>query len=220
MKKLICEKSITDIIAQGGKTVCVDDNTLITPAARDRIRAEGLEIVGEGCTCASTASAPAAAAGGDALDSEMIYNALKKMSDGGMLGDFFEKNAAEPACAADAPYKAECDKGFKLVRGGGIKMDVFETGVPADNGKVQYQELIGSYDGSSTNAGFMTVDKCTFDWDVEPEETYFVVEGEMTVTIDGVPHTAYPGDCLFIQKGSKVVFSSGNTKAKVFYVTY
>ena len=220
MKKLICEKNITDIIAQGEKSVCVDENTLITPAARDMARANGIEVIQGGCSCASTASAPAAAAGGDALDSEMIYNALKKMSDGGMLGDFFEKNAVEPACAADAPYKAETDKGFKLVRGGGIKMDVFETGVPADDGKVQYQELIGSYDGSSTNAGFMTVDQCTFDWDVEPEETYFVVEGQMTVTIDGVPHTAYPGDCLFIQKGSKVVFSSGNTKAKVFYVTY
>ena len=93
MKKLICEKSITDIIAQGGKTVCVDENTLITPAARDRIRTEGLEIVEGGCTCASTAPAPAAAAGGAALDSEMIYNALKKMSDSGMLGDFFGNDA-------------------------------------------------------------------------------------------------------------------------------
>ena len=69
MKKLICEKNITDIIEQGGKSVCVDDNTLITPAARDMIQNNGLEIVQEGCACASTAPAPAAAAGGAALDS-------------------------------------------------------------------------------------------------------------------------------------------------------
>lgn len=48
MKKLICEKNITDIIEQGGKSVCVDDNTLITPAARDMIQNNGLEIVQEG----------------------------------------------------------------------------------------------------------------------------------------------------------------------------
>ncbi len=220
MKKLICEKNITDIIEQGGKSVCVDDNTLITPAARDMIQNNGLEIVQEGCACASTAPAPAAAAGGAALDSEMIYNALKKMSESGMLGDFLANSPVAQAADAGAPYTAELDKGFKIVRGSGIKMDVFETGNPADNGKVQYQELIGAGDGCSMNAGFMTVDQCTFDWDVEPEEIYYVVEGNMTVTIDGVPHTAYPGDCLFIQKGSKVVFSSGNTKAKVFYVTY
>lgn len=224
MKTLITEKSIRDIIAQGGKSVCVDGNTLITPAARDMIRAEGLELV-EGdaacCAAAPAAAAPAApaapAAGGEALNSDLIYAALKKMTEQGLLSGLF--GDAAPA-AADAPYCAEHANGFKLVRGGGIKMEVLELENPADNGKVQYQELIGTDVDSAMNAGFMTVDQCTFNWDVEPQEIYYVVEGNMTVTVDGVPHTAYPGDCLFIQKGSKVVFSSGNTKAKVFYVTY
>ena len=218
MKTLITEKSIRDIIAQGGKSVCVDGNTLITPAARDMIRAEGLELVEGGCasTCCTPAAAPAAG-GGDALNSDMIYNALKKMTDQGLLNGFF--GDAAPA-AGDAPYCAENANGFKLVRGSGIKMEVLELENPADNGKVQYQELIGADVDSAMNAGFMTVDHCTFNWDVEPQEIYYVVEGNMTVTVDGVPHKAYPGDCLFIQKGSKVVFSSGNTFAKVFYVTY
>ena len=234
MKTLLTEKSIRDIIAQGGKTVCIDENTIVTPAAKDVIKYEGLEIVDKVAapapvaTCSSAvpslgclAAAPAAQAApeapaGDALNSEMIYAALKKMTEQGLLNGFFE-NAAP---AADAPYTAENANGFKLVRGGGIKMEVLELENPADNGKVQYQELIGADVDSAMNAGFMTVDQCTFNWDVEPQEIYYVVEGNMTVTVDGVPHTAYPGDCLFIQKGSKVVFSSGNTRCKVFYCTY
>jgi ethanolamine utilization protein EutQ len=223
MKNLITEKSIKDIIAQGGKTVCIDDNTLITPSARDMIRYNGLELTQGSAACEAApyanSGAPAVTCSscGDGLSSDMIYSALKKMTDQGMLNGFFD--SAAPA-AADAPYTAECANGFKLVRGGGIKMEVLELENPEDNGKVQYQELIGADVNSSMNAGFMTVDHCTFDWDVEPQEIYYVVEGNMTVTVDGVPHTASPGDCLFIQKGSKVVFSSGNTRCKVFYVTY
>ena len=227
MKTLLTEKSIRDLIAQGATSVCIDENTIVTPAARDAIKYNGLEVTD--CTAAPTATAtysacipaptpaPAAApAGGDALSTEMIYNALKKMTEQGLLNGCFEA----PASAEAAPYTAENANGFKLVRGGGIKMEVLELENPADNGKVQYQELIGADVDSAMNAGFMTVDQCTFNWDVEPQEIYYVVEGNMTVTVEGVPHTAYPGDCLFIQKGSKVVFSSGNTKAKVFYCTY
>ena len=242
MKTLLTEKSIRDIIAQGGKTVCIDDNTIVTPAAKDAIKYEGLEVIDGSAPCAApvttcssavgvptatmSASVPAAepapaapaapAAGGEALNTEMIYNALKKMTEQGLLNGFFDNAAA----AADAPYTAEHANGFKLVRGGGIKMEVLELDNPADNGKVQYQELIGADVDSAMNAGFMTVDQCTFPWDVEPQEIYYVVEGNMTVTVEGVPHTAYPGDCLFIQKGSKVTFSSGNTRCKVFYCTY
>ena len=227
MKTLLTEKSIRDLIAQGATSVCIDENTIVTPAAKDAIKYNGLEVTD--CTAAPTATAtysacipaptpaPAAApAGGEALSTEMIYNALKKMTEQGLLNGCFEA----PASAEAAPYTAENANGFKLVRGGGIKMEVLELENPADNGKVQYQELIGADVDSAMNAGFMTVDQCTFNWDVEPQEIYYVVEGNMTVTVDGVPHTAYPGDCLFIQKGSKVVFSSGNTKAKVFYCTY
>lgn len=240
MKTLLTEKSIRDIIAQGGKTVCIDDDTIVTPAARDAIKYEGLEVVDStapqaapAATCSAAVGVPSAtmsasvpaqaapaaapAAGGEALSTEMIYAALKKMTEQGLLNGFFDNLA--PA-AADAPYTAEHANGFKLVRGGGIKMEVLELDNPADNGKVQYQELIGADVDSAMNAGFMTVDQCTFPWDVEPQEIYYVVEGNMTVTVDGVPHTAYPGDCLFIQKGSKVTFSSGNTRAKVFYCTY
>ena len=233
MKTLLTEKSIRDIIARGEKSVCIDENTIVTPAAKDVIKYEGLEVVDHvaaptpvaTCSCAvpapaatmsASVPAPAAAPAGDALSTEMIYAALKKMTEQGLLNGVFDNLTP----ASDAPYTAENANGFKLVRGSGIKMEVLELENPADNGKVQYQELIGADVDSAMNAGFMTVDQCTFPWDVEPQEIYYVVEGNMTVTVEGVPHTAYPGDCLFIQKGSKVTFSSGNTRCKVFYCTY
>ena len=211
MKTLITEKCIREIVEKGEKVLCIDDNTLITPAAKDIIRENGIEVT---TGCAAAACAPAA---GGELNSDMIYQVLKGLADRGMLDSFV---SSLTGAAASTPYVKECDNGFKIARGSGIKMEVLDTGVQADYGKVQYQELIGADDGSSMNAGFMTVDHCTFDWDVEPQEIYYVVEGNMTVTVEGRPHTAYPGDCLFIQKGSKVVFSSGDTFCKVFYCTY
>ena len=44
MKTLLTEKSIKDLIAQGGHSVCIDENTIVTPAARDAIKYNGLEV--------------------------------------------------------------------------------------------------------------------------------------------------------------------------------
>ena len=38
MKTLLTEKSIRDIIARGEKSVCIDENTIVTPAAKDVIK--------------------------------------------------------------------------------------------------------------------------------------------------------------------------------------
>lgn len=240
MKKLITEKNVSEIIAQGQKTICANEDTMFTPSAKDILKANGIEICyGEppavtlssfatpGGHSSYTASpkepeaAPAEAAPApafDGLSSDVIYNALKKLADAGMLDQFV--NSINAAAPGGAPYIAECDTGFKIARGAGVQMEVFDTGVPGDLGKATYQELIGADDGSSMNAGFFTVDHCSFDWDVEPQEIYYIIEGSMTVTVEGRPHTANAGDCFFIQKGSKVVFSSGNTCCRVFYCTY
>lgn len=227
MKTLITEKCVREFIEKGQKSICIDDNTLITPAARDMIRANGIELT-EGCAPAAGCCTPAAPAAqttsaaqpaceGDGLSSNMIYQVLKKLADQGLLDGFVNSlNAA----SGNAPYTAECENGLKLVRGQGIKMEVLDTGVPADYGKVMYQEIVGADDGASVASGFMTVDHCTFDYPVEIQETHYVVEGQMTITIDGKEHTAYPGDTFFIQKGQQVRFSSGDTFAKTFYATY
>ena len=62
MKTLLTEKSIRDIIARGEKSVCIDENTIVTPAAKDVIKYEGLEVVDHVAAPTPVATALTAAA--------------------------------------------------------------------------------------------------------------------------------------------------------------
>ena len=130
----------------------------------------------------------------------------------GMLGDI-------ASLMGNVPYVAETsgDGFLKLVRGSTAKWEPLDTGNPAD--KVFYNELIGADDGSSMGAGFITIEKCEFPWDVACEELYYVVEGTLTVEKDGKVYTAHAGDALFFQNGAKLKFGSPD-KMKAFYVTH
>ncbi|MCL1983511.1 MAG: cupin domain-containing protein [Clostridiales bacterium] len=204
MKKLICAKDVEAAAKQGQKTVFTDRDTIITPMAKDAASALGVAIAEnrqkqQGCQDGQ-------------VDSELIYNALRAMASRGMLQGIFDGSQAK------MPYLSEHHPaGFKLVRGDSVKLDALDTGNSSN--KVFCQELIGSGDRSSMNAGFMTIERCNFDWNVTCEEIYYIVEGTLTVTIDGKTFTAYPGDSLYAPKGVQVNWGAPN-KVKVFYATF
>lgn len=217
MKKLICAKEVEALDKQGQKVMYIDEDTLITPSARDAAAACGITFecgcasaapcTGEVKSCSTSECQPS-----QGIDSELIYKALSALMEKGMLGDL--ANALNPA-----PYTCEKDPdGFvKLVRGCSAKWEVLDTGNPAD--KVFYNELINADDGSALNAGFMTIENCTFPWDVACQEIYYVVDGTLTVEKDGRVFTGHPGDVLFFQNGAKLKFGSPD-KVKVFYATH
>lgn len=225
MKKLICAKQVEAVEKQGKKVLYIDSDTIITPSAKDAAANLGIEFSTEpepceAPACAASACEPAApaapaaqapAAGGE-IDTEVIYKALQALLAKGMLNGVLDG-------AAQEPYVAERDAGgcVKLVRGNTAKWEPLDTGNPSN--KVFFNELIGADDKSSVNAGFMTIENCSFPWDVGCEEIYYVVEGTLTVGLDGRVFTAYPGDALFFQNGSKLTFGSPD-KVKVFYATY
>lgn len=223
MKKLICAKEVEALAKEGKKVMYIDEDTLITPSAKDAAAACDIEFSTEAPPCCSQESAapaqetPAAPAAGactqQGIDSDLIYKALTALMEKGMLGGVME------AFGQNLPYVAEKDaEGFvKLVRSSTAKWEPLDTGNPAD--KVFYNELIGADDGSSMNAGFMTIENCSFPWDVACEEIYYVVEGTLTVEKDGRVFTAHPGDALFFQNGAKLSFGSPD-KVKVFYATH
>lgn len=229
MKRLICAKEVETFAQQGQKVMYIDADTLITPSAKDAAAAADIEFkVGEEpqAECCNAqpcdaAPAPAQTAGACAqaapaaggIDSELIYKALKTLMDKGMLGNVMN------SIGQDVPYVSESDgNGFvKLVRSNTAKWETLDTGNPAD--KVFYNELIGADDGSAMNAGFMTIENCSFPWDVACQEIYYVVDGTLTVEKDGRIFTANPGDCLFFQNGAKLTFGSPN-KVTVFYATH
>jgi len=216
MKKLICVKDVEAVEKQGQKVFYIDSNTIITPAAKDAARDRGIEFSTEAqvcevkSSCEGKACEPAKASEGE-MDKDMIYKVFKAMMDKGLLSGIFD-------AASDKPYISEKDcGGLKIVRGKSVRMDVFDTGNPND--KVVYQEIINAEDGCSMNAGFITIEGCTFDWETTCEELYHVVEGTLVVTVDGKVYTAQPGDSVFFPKGAKLAFGSPD-KMKAFYATH
>lgn len=212
MKKLICAKDIEAVMLKGEKTLYVDGSEIITPSAQDLAKNNGIVF---------TAEAPAPKVqdlgvnktpGIDNIDSEMLLDFFRKMMDKGLLEEMLQCLKQK-----NLPFEAECDpNGLKVVRGNTVKMDVFDTGNP--NAKAYFQELV-SKEESKMGAGFLVIENSKFDWELTYEEIDYVIEGTLTVEINGKTYTAYPGDVLFVPSGSKVVWGSPD-KARVFYTTY
>ncbi|MDP4104307.1 MAG: cupin domain-containing protein [Bacillota bacterium] len=209
MKTLICVKDVEALVKQGQKVFYIDQNTIITPSAKDAASAGGIEFSYEK-KCCEEKSPETQKADKSEIDSNMIYEVLKALADKGLLKGMFDNLPQQP-------YTAERDaSGLKLVRGNSVKYDYFDTG--NSNNKVFYQELISKED-SSMSAGFLTIEKSSFEWELCYEEIDYVIEGTLTITINGKTFTAYAGDVLCVPSGSKVVWGSPD-KAKIFYTTY
>ncbi|WP_333646454.1 cupin domain-containing protein [Lacrimispora sp.] len=199
MKQLVCAKDIEALNAEGKKVFYIEDGSIITPSAKDAAEALGVKF------CKKEEEVLPAVPAFDGMDSEKIYAVLKVLMERGLLNDILK------------PYEAEShENGLKVVRGDSVKMDVFETGNPS--AKAYYQELI-SKDESHISAGFLVIDHSSFEWELTYEEIDYVIEGTLTVSIDGRTYTAKAGDVVFVPSGSKVVWGSPD-KARLFYATY
>jgi ethanolamine utilization protein EutQ len=210
MKKLICAKDVEDLVKQGKKVFYIDNHTIVTPAAEDIAKLNAIQFAIQSNCCEEKKSGQAKICSGE-VDSNMIYTVIKAMSDQGLLKGMFKDDSGKP-------YVAEHDKcGLKIVRGNSVSYEALDTGNPDD--KVFYQEIINADDGCSMNAGFITIETCNFEWECACEELYHVMEGTLTVTVDGKVYTAQSGDSVFFPKGAKVTFGSPN-KMKAFYATF
>lgn len=200
MKKLICAQDI-EKLKQSQQTVCViDENTIITPSAKDMADACGITFsIKEECNEMPNLF------GSQDLNENQIYQILKVLVEKGLVNGIFK------------PYTSENhENGLKVIRGNSVQMDVFDTGNP--NASAYYQELV-SKEESHMSAGFLVIDHSEFEWELTYEEIDYVIEGRLTVTIDGKKYTAQAGDVVFVPSGSKVIWGSPD-KAKVFYATY
>ncbi|NFH69398.1 DUF861 domain-containing protein [Clostridium botulinum] len=212
MKKLICIKDIEALVKQGETKFYVDDNVIITPSAKDLAKANGIVFSTEVPKCEVQHSEISKVCA-DGMNSEMLLSFFKSMMEKGLLQEMLNCLKKDK----DMPYVSECDSGgLKVVRGNTVKMDVFDTGNP--NAKAYYQELV-SKNESKMSAGFLVIENSKFDWELTYEEIDYVIEGTLTIEINGKTFTAYPGDVLFVPSGSKVVWGSPD-KARVFYSTY
>lgn len=206
-KTLICAEDVELRAKEGVKEIFIDKGTIITPSARDAARSLGIEF--STCACSVPASGKTE---GDVLDRDMVYEVLKHMAEKGMLKQVFPFMQA-PA----APYEAERDAGgLKVIRGKSVNFDPFDTGQPGV--KASYQELVHKEE-SDMSAGFLTIENSRFAWELTYQEIDYVIEGTLTITVNGKTYTAYPGDVLFVPSGANVIWGSPD-KARIFYTTY
>lgn len=212
MKKLICAKDIEQSILDGDKIFYLDGSEIITPSATDLAKKNNIVFTTEAPAPKVEHLEVKKAPNVEGMDSEMMLNFFRAMMDKGLLQEMLE--CLKPK---NLLFESEGDpNGLKVVRGKTVKMDVFDTGDP--NVKAYFQELV-SKEESKMSAGFLVIENSKFEWELTYEEIDYVIEGTLTVEINGKTYTAYPGDVLFVPSGSKVVWGSPD-KARVFYTTY
>lgn len=95
--------------------------------------------------------------------------------------------------------------------------DRLDTGTPSD--VVYCKDLVTLEESPRLGCGLMVMEDTTFDWTLEYDEVDYIIDGTLTVIIDGNRISAGPGEILFIPKSSSIQFSVEG-HARFVYVTY
>lgn len=121
----------------------------------------------------------------------------------------------------------QCDYVREVAPGGVIAVKVptvnvdesnrMDTGTPSDI--VYTKDLFTLEESPRLGCGVMEMTKTTFDWHLNYDEIDYVIEGSLSIVINGATVTAGPGELILIPKGSSIKFSVPNY-ARFIYVTY
>lgn len=95
--------------------------------------------------------------------------------------------------------------------------DRMDTGIPSDI--VYTKDLFTLEESPRLGCGIMEMKHTTFDWTLNYDEIDYVIEGSLSIIINGKTVTAGPGELILIPKGSTIKFSVPDY-ARFIYVTY
>ena len=87
------------------------------------------------------------------------------------------------------------------------------------NHKVYTKDLVSLTESPRLGCGLMVMEDTTFDWTLGYDEIDYIIEGTLTIIIDGRRITAGAGELILIPSGSRIQFSVEG-KARFIYVTY
>lgn len=218
MKTCISLNMLRDLSADS-KTVCLDENSVLSPSARDYAREKGLVVYLNGkkdpivgistgeppCPAEKPAQSSCAEAKAAAGNISIDADTLKAIITKAVLEN--SKQKEKPICENPKAMKIEGDK---------VVMEPFSE-APAGQ-KIGMTDVITEREGN-LGAGFMTFENSELPWTLSYDEVDYVVEGEFTIKTGGKLYTMKPGDVFHIPKGTSVVFGSPSF-CKVFYVVY
>lgn len=91
---------------------------------------------------------------------------------------------------------------------GGSKKDIVYT-----------KDLFSLQESPRLGCGIMEMKATTFDWTLHYDEIDYVIEGKLTIIINGHSVTANPGEIILIPKESSIQFSVPEY-ARFLYITY
>lgn len=213
MKKLVCAEEVKVAAVKGQKTIGLECNTIITPAARDLAKELGVEFIASASAVENgifKSNVLQKNEGLKNIDRNLIYQIVKTLLDNNLL-----QGAAE--LLSEKPFRTDGDpeSGLRIVRGRTAK---FKPLFPGDSNKnAAYCELVKK-ENCKMRAGFLTIEKSSFDWELFNDEINVILEGSLSIKINGNAFEACQGDVLLIPKGSKVTWGSSGY-VKLFYVS-
>lgn len=95
--------------------------------------------------------------------------------------------------------------------------DRLDTGNSSD--RVYCKDLVTLEESPRLGCGLMVMKDTTFDWTLEYDEVDYIIEGTLSVLIEGRRISAGPGEVIFIPRSSSIKFSVEGD-ARFIYVTY
>lgn len=199
MKRLICYADIETAHQQGENYLIINEETIVTPLAKDLMEEYQFEIRKESPSSDNKLDEEDL---GLSFSKESLIALLRKvLTEGNTSTNYFEADTHK--------------NGLKVVKGDTVKLSKFETA--NDKDQVFYQELVGKKE-MPVNAGMLEITESTFDLDLTENEINYVVSGSLTLIIDGTKYHAKAGDTIYIPNHSKITWCVKD-HVKLFYVT-
>ena len=200
-KTVITAAEIQQAAASG--QLVVPAGAIVTPLACDLARDLGVQIVTGGQP--SPASVPA---GGTVPAADDELSARVRAIVAGLLA---AGGAGVPAAVQKRPVRHASIREARLTP--------FPYPGPPPEMSVNTVDVVTADDGSPVAAGYMTLTKGSFPWTLTYDEVQIVLEGELHLGGEAGGQIGYPGDVLYVPRGSSITFGTPSW-AKFVYVTF
>lgn len=134
-----------------------------------------------------------------------------------MIRDILIEKLGQSGCDPNREVTKEGVIAVKVPRIPVTQADIMDTGKPGD--VVYTKDLFSLQESPRLGCGIMEMKETTFDWTLNYDEIDYVIEGSLSIIINGKTVTANPGELILIPKGSSIKFSVPNY-SRFIYVTY